>query len=99
MDRDFFKSTQYIEQRTNEGVVSATITVKFLYGAAALRNDSTVFDLPMVNMISLQQPYWPFQNEANCAELLTRNECDLSHFLKCCHKRSPTRQGRLEWPP
>lgn len=43
------------ERATNEGAVSATITVNFRFRAAALRKASTVLDWPMVRMNSLRR--------------------------------------------
>lgn len=81
------------EEETNDGAVSATMTVYFLLCAAVLRKASTVFDIPRVNIISLGNVSIFYEDIS--LEALTRSGCDLLRFLKCCRKRFLARLERL----
>lgn len=85
------------KQSTNEGPLSATITVNFLWCAAALRYASTVLDLPIVRIISLDYSaaLLNVQEKGVILFMLTLNEYDPSLPLINCHRLFLARLRRL----
>ena len=84
-------------QSTNEGPLSATITVNFLWCAAALRYASTVLDLPIVRIISLDYSaaLLNVQEKGVILFMLTLNEYDPSLPLINCRILFLARLRRL----